>query len=280
MDIEKWVDEAASDWVAFRQAVHIILHAITIDDYLYLNMIMKGGMLLGIEHDSSRFTTDIDFSTAQTIQEISEPDFLKHLNDALIVATSELPYTLECSVQSCKLQPRKEARFPSLKLKVGYANSQDARAMKRLRGRNSPTVVKIDYSLNEKSYETEERYISEDDGFIKIYALIDIMAEKFRSIIQQIIRHRARRQDVYDLWYLIEKYDFTDEEREKILNSFKQKCQERVPDEYVQQDTLGREEIIKASAHEYADLRDEVEELPEFEETYSKVREFYENLPW
>lgn len=277
--LEKWVNEAQPDRVDFRQAVHLILHAIRIDDDLRSNMVMKGGMLLGIQHGNSRHTEDIDFSTERESVELDE--FKELLNDSLVIAADELPYTLACLVQSANLQPRKGGKFPSFKITVGYANTLNKGALKRLREGHSPSVIKIDYSLNEKSYNTEKIIVSEGEEHLVAYSVIDILAEKLRSLIQQVIRKRNRRQDVYDIWHLLGQYNFSDSDLDEILSSFKKKSLDRVPNEYIEKNVFQRGEIIKASQSDYAVLVEEIEgELPPFEEAYERMRLFFESLPW
>lgn len=278
-NITKWVNEAQPERLLFRQAVHTILHAITIDDYLRSNMIMKGGMLLGIQHGNSRFTEDIDFSTAQ--KDIQLDEFREQLNNALIVSADDLPYTLACEVQSGKLQPRKGGKFQSFQLTIGYANTQEPSSLRRLRRQASSDVIKIDYSLNEASYSTEEISISEDGECLVAYSIVDILAEKLRSIIQQVVRNRHRRQDIYDIWHLLNKYDLEKADLVEILGSFIKKSKHRIDAKYIDKNALQNKEIIEASRHDYNLLIDEVEgDLPDFEDAYREVRVFYENLPW
>lgn len=278
-NLDKWVEEAQPERLLFRQTIHTILYAITIDDYLRSNMIMKGGMLLGIQHGNSRHTEDIDFSTEK--KDIALDKFIEHLNDALVVASDELPYPLACIVQSANMQPKRGGKFPSFQLTIGYSSTLNVNAYKRLRNKQSSTVVKIDYSLNEKSYDTEDITISENGECLVAYSVIDILAEKYRSIIQQIVRKRSRRQDVYDIWHLLENYTFSTSDLSKILENFEKKSSERVPAEYITKDALQRKEIISASEYDYSLLIDEVEgDFPEFKDAYRKVRVFFESLPW
>jgi hypothetical protein len=54
------------------------------------------------------------------------------------------------------------------------------------------------------------------------YTLTDSIAEKLRSLSQQVIRNRTRRQDIFDLMLLVDKYPDLDEtEKQGILNSLK-----------------------------------------------------------
>ena len=43
------------------------------------------------------------------------------------------------------------------------------------------------------------------------YTLTDLIAEKLRSLLQQVIGNRTRRQDIFNLMLLIDKYLDLDE---------------------------------------------------------------------
>jgi len=286
-NISQWVNAAPSNYRQFRQAVHLILHGIGSDEYLCRNMIMKGGMLLGLRYQSSRFTEDIDFSTGLTLKDIDQETFEGHLRDALVVAEDEIPYPVTCRLQSIKIQPKKDAEkktFPSFKLQIGYADVQDEKAMSRLERGESLTTVKVDYSLNEASYEIETLFLDGEET-IQAYALTDLLAEKLRSIIQQISRRAAatpRRQDVYDVWYLLTQCDALSEPEKAItLDSLIKKSVGRVNPDILNQQTLAREDVRAISEKGYNNIRDEVAgELPTFDEAYHTVLKFYESLPW
>ncbi|MEG2433625.1 MAG: nucleotidyl transferase AbiEii/AbiGii toxin family protein, partial [Acinetobacter sp.] len=103
--IEDWIAAAPQDRVTFRQAVHIVLQSIASNDYLQPRMIMKGGILMGLRYQSSRFTEDIDFSTSMRYADIDEARFREELDESLQVASDELPYQVLCMVQSITIQP-------------------------------------------------------------------------------------------------------------------------------------------------------------------------------
>ena len=280
-NIAEWVKAAPVDRRLFRQAVHLILHGIGGDEYLRLNMIMKGGMLLGIRYQSSRFTEDIDFSVGHQLQEVDQDNFAQLLKNALVVAEDELPYQVTCRLQSLKVQPRSGGTFPSLKMKVAYSDQRDSSGMKRLNRGQSSQVVKIDYSFNEASYQVEELNLDGEE-MIQAYALTDILAEKLRSIIQQVVRNRNRRQDIYDIWHLLTTCPaLTAEEKQQVLESFKRKSEARIDSTFIHRDTLRRSDVKSASQVDYDTLKDEIAgDLPAFELAYERVVEFYESLPW
>ena len=63
VDMEAWVQQAPDKpQRGFREAVHIILESIGRSQHLHARMVMKGGLLMAIRYDSSRYTRDIDFS--------------------------------------------------------------------------------------------------------------------------------------------------------------------------------------------------------------------------
>ncbi|EGR3260077.1 MULTISPECIES: nucleotidyl transferase AbiEii/AbiGii toxin family protein [Vibrio harveyi group] len=282
--VEDWVHSAPGDRVEFRQAVHIILHAISSSPYLKPKMIMKGGMLLGIRYKSSRFTEDIDFSTEEKLADIDQDEFQQELNEALAEAADELPYQVKCLVQSLKIQPKGgEATFPSFNLKIGYANENNSSAMKRLSNGQSPRTVKIDYSFNETTYHTDQIALENDEeDSIITYGMTDLIAEKIRSIIQQPYRGRNRRQDIYDLNYLLSTIeDISSEEKLNILTTLLKKSEIRLPEGAINSETLDREDIRTMSKENYHLLKDEVSgELPDFDDAYQKVQDFYHSLPW
>jgi predicted nucleotidyltransferase component of viral defense system len=280
-DIKDWVEEASTTSnKEFRQAVHTILSSIASDSDLKANMILKGGILLAIRYKSHRFTTDIDFSTEKPRGgEITEDGVRKSLDSSLAQMVEELDYDLDCRVQSSKLQPRDvKSTYPSIKMKVGYAYKGTPQH-KRLLSLQSPNTISIDYSLNEATPNIEDLKLNLEEGILA-YSLTDLIAEKYRSLLQQVSRNRNRRQDVYDINLLVERFgDINDFERSKILNSLiiKSKAREISPDINSFEDP----DLKSRAKKEYHTLEDEIEgELPAFDELFQKVADFYRSLPW
>ena len=281
-DIKDWVEEASTtNNKEFRQAVHTILSAIASDSNLKANMILKGGILLAIRYKSHRYTKDIDFSTEKPRGgEITEDGVRKSLDSSLAQMVEELDYGLDCRVQSSKLQPRDvKSTYPSIKMTVGYAYKGTPQH-KRLLSLQSPNTISIDYSLNEATPNIEDLKLNLEEGILA-YSLTDLIAEKYRSLLQQVSRNRTRRQDVYDLNLLIEKFgDIDNFERSKILNSLIIKSKARLkiaPDINSFEDP----ELKSRAKKDYHTLEDEIEgELPDFEELFQKVADFYRSLPW
>lgn len=280
--IKNWVDSSPEGQENFRKAVHLILMAISLHDELSESMVMKGGILLGIRYGSNRYTTDIDFSTTSKISNLKEEELKEQINLKLIEAETELFYGIFCAVQKLKKMPKKlDATFPSLKITIGYSQKDNPATMRRMMRGESSQVVSIDYSFNEFTGGTQEIGITGEDS-IKAYDLVSLTAEKFRSILQQVVRNRGRRQDVYDISYLIDNFLMcTNEEKSMVLEMLLEKSKGKNIDEFLQKNALDDKRIIEKSSEGFKDMADEIEgELPDFEIIYKKVNNYFKSMPW
>jgi predicted nucleotidyltransferase component of viral defense system len=281
LDISKWVLQENNPLdLPFRQAVHTILYAVSVCQDISSEMIMKGAVLLAIRYQCIRHTKDIDFSTTRKRSGFDKDKFLSGMNQSLITATEALDYGLDCRVQSYQWKPPSpEASIPTLKIRIGYAYKHDRRAHKRLVSGNCSTVVEIDYSFNEVTCDVEDIALK-NGGRLSVYSYTDLVAEKYRAILQQSKRNRNRRQDVYDLYYLFTHHPPPAmSEKRRILESLIQKSAARAIE--AKPDSMKDPDIIERSMHEYQSLQAEIiGDLPEFEEAYRVVRLFFESLPW
>ncbi len=280
-DLSTWVEQEENPTERkFREAVHTILFAIGHSQNIAAQMIMKGAILLAIRYNCIRYTTDIDFSTSITRKEFDEIKFFSDLDECLVTATETLDYGLACRVQSHEYKPPgKDRSFPTLKIRIGYAYKGDQKNQKRLLSKKSLDVVEIDYSFNEATYNLED-LVLKNGGKLLAYSYIDLIAEKYRAILQQHQRNRSRRQDIFDLYYLFTHGNPPSRaDKHKILDSLIKKAAARE----ITADRLSMRdpEIIRRSKHEYHNLKSEIiGDLPEFDTAYNHVQSFYESLPW
>ena len=279
IDIVKWVEHQDLKEREFREAIHTLIVAISNSHTLKTNMVMKGAILLAIEFNGQRFTKDIDFSTDEKVSDVDIEKFLLELSEQLTLAVSKLPYGLDCRVQSHKQKPiSKDATFPTLTVKIAYAYKGNKQHKRLLVGKCS-TILEVDYSFNELNTEIDTIELM-DGSKIKAYSLADLVAEKYRAILQQKERNRYRRQDPYDIYWLLNKGYLVGEELQgKILESLSIKAASRGI--RATQHGLRDEEIIDRAKKEYSTLQDEIEgELPDFNKAYQAVKAYYEALPW
>lgn len=277
-DMVAWVGDAPENQTEFREAVHVILSAITRDPDLRDSMVMKGGILMGIRYRSPRFTSDIDFSSEAGLADLDPETIRKKLDSGMALASTRFDYDIDCRVQSCKVNPpnRPEASFPSIELSIGHAYKGTSKHQRLMQGQ-SPSVVSIDLSLNERILEVDNLRIDGGESLCA-YSLNDLVAEKIRSLLQQVVRKRFRRQDVFDLHLLLsnerDQMDLT-----AILKCLREKSLARGIEVGI--DSLENPEIRLRAKAEYHTLSDEVAgQLPDFDEAYQLLIALYRSLPW
>ncbi len=280
VEIEAWVAQAPQGQQGFREAVHTILDGIGHSQNLRARMVMKGGLLLAIRYDSSRYTRDLDFSTRDSYTTESAELLLAELQEGLVAAENRLPYDTACRLQSHKVQPKGENKtHHSLALKIGYASRSHAAQMTRLEAQSSPQVVEIDYSFNEAVFDVEVLEL-EGGATIHSYTLSNVLAEKMRSLLQQPIRKRNRRQDVYDIWLLLESGpELGTNELAKVHQILLASCKSKgiVPDLH----SMDSDAVVSMARQGYDELAaDVVDELPTFNDAMGRVAALYRSLPW
>ena len=278
VDVVEWVDEARNNPVEYRtrRATHIILAAIAKISPPY-TMYLKGGLLLGLVHNSPRATTDMDFTAAFQPREGIDTDVKKNLNKALTRVIAELGYAgSHAAVNKTAIFPKNmdrplgNADFPALKLQIRHVST--------FYGQQKTDHVDIDISFNELAPQRIDILNIGDGIEISAYSPADIVAEKYRALLQQIIRKRRRRQDVYDIDFLLQAYDFDADLMVSIHRSVVEKCRSRGinPDN----NSLDDPEIRDRSGAEWESIALETGALPEFGPCFENVCQFYRSLPW
>ena len=262
-----------------RQGMHAVIVATDKIGGEFPPMIMKGGVLMAVRYQSQRFTTDIDYSTTVRLDEIDVNNFIVNLDRNLQDTAENLGHDLMCAVQGHKVNPpRKDVTFPTLQVSVAVARASNAKEMKKLRLKTAANTVSVDYSFNKCAAQTELLDVSEAAG-VRAYDLTDLIAEKYRSLLQQTVRHRARYQDVYDLHFLLTTCGVLDSDTcSEILRKLLQSIEGKLSEPRGQE--LRDPAVIKKSRERYAELDSQVDSPPPFDTAYSFITTFYEQLSW
>ena len=282
IDVAGWVERASADPVAYRQrqTVEVTLNAIAMTATLNDKLFLKGGILMGLAYDSPRQTADIDLTTLFEAGPEIDAQITELMNAAFPRAAAQLGYVdLIVKVQSVKRMPKRifeDAEFPALKMKVAFAE-RGTKQEKALEERRAPGVIDVDISFNETLRQIQILELTGGQE-LQAYSLVDLMAEKYRAMLQQKERNRNRRQDVYDLNRLIESEKFDDGFQTQLLEAFVDKCRSRHIEPTAQ--SLEDPEVKARSGKEWETMELEVGEIPEFEPCYARVSAFYRNLPW
>ena len=282
INVGEWVERARADPVAYqqRQTIEITLNAIAITAPLDGRMLLKGGILMGLAYDSPRQTTDIDL-TADLGADGEVAGRIRALIDsALPRASAALGYAdLVVTVHSVKALPKgifEDARFPALKLKVASARRGTRQELALARG-HAPVVIDIDISFNETWRHIQVLELTGGNE-LWAYGRVDLIAEKYRALLQQVSRRRNRRQDVYDLNLLVADDTIDGAHCREILDVFVTKCASRGL--HPSYESLDNPEVKARAGADWEAMELELGELPEFEECFARVLSFYRELPW
>jgi len=284
VDLSEWSAAASGNPQVERerQATEVFLAALgmtqTCQDKIYL----KGGILVGAIYASGRNTADMDFSTTST-PDITFPETLsEELQAAFPRAAAQLGVpNLRLKMQSVKFRPRKntfaESDFPAVEAKFAYA-LDGSKQQAALEAGTCPDVLYADISFNEPISCVQTVKMKGANSEILVYSLHDLVAEKLRALLQQITRDRYRRQDVFDLYYLMENAHVSNIPKELLLRTFREKCASRGIEPT--QQSLDDDEVRRRASSEWGTLSREVDVLPDFDTAYNAVSELYRSLPW
>ena len=283
VDVAEWVERVRSDPVAYqqRQTTEIVLNAVAMLGPLGARMVLKGGILVGLAYNSPRQTTDIDLTADFPVNSPIRDKVRDLLRSAFPRVATSLGYPdLVLGIHSIQYLPKglfATAKFPALKLKVASARRGTASEEALQEGKPTNCVIDVDISFNEPMHEIQVLELTGGQELLA-YSLVELIAEKLRAVLQQVGRRRNRRQDVYDLDRLIGEQQIDDDLCAQILEVFVEKCRSRGIEP--SRASLDDPEVKRRSAAEWDTMKLELGEVPNFEDCYARVAEFYRSLPW
>lgn len=283
VDIRSWVEAAKADAPRYRdrQVTEIVLTSIGLAPSLKDTLVLKGGTLMALAFKSDRLTGDVDF-TAQVPPDGFEEKLVKELNELMPRTATRLGYlNLICRVQSVEKKPRPDnfldRDFPALLVRVGSAE-RGTRQEEKLAAGQASRVHQLEISFRDQVYAFQELCLIDAGVAVQGFTLCELIAEKLRALLQQPIRKRNRRQDVFDIAFLIETNELDDEDRRTIHDTLLAKCRTR--DIEVSRKSLTEPEVVERARADWETLKLEVADLPPFDECFALVRNLYEQLPW
>lgn len=283
VDVRAWVEAARSNPAQYRdrQVTEIVLAAIGLAPNLNTNLVLKGGAVMALAFKSNRVTADVDFTSMAEPAGFAD-QIAKELNAVLPRTAVRLGYLdLLCRVQTVKKMPRplnfEEFDFPALLIRIGSAERGTGEE-KRLEAGRATRVLDIEISFRDQVYAFQELNLTGPGVAVRAFTLHEIIAEKLRALLQQPIRKRNRRQDVYDIAYLVETNELTEEDRRNILETLIEKCRTRGIE--ATPASMDDPEVRRRAEVDWNTLALELDDLPPFDERFAMMRELYVSLPW
>ena len=283
VDVRAWVEAARADPTRYRdrQVTEIVLTAIGLAPSLHANLVLKGGAAMALAFKSIRVTGDVDVTSMVEPADLAEK-LTPELNDLLPRTAIKLGYLdLLCQVQSVKKMPRAETfedhDFPALRVRIGSAKRGTSEAAKLAEGKAS-RVLDVEISFRDHVYTFQELNLKGAGVAVRTFTIHELVAEKLRALLQQPVRKRNRRQDVYDIAFLIDGHDFDDDDKTIILATLIEKCRSRGID--ARQNSMDDPEIKQRAQADWDTLALEIGDLPPFDERFALMRDLYISLPW
>jgi len=283
VDIRAWVEAARANPALYRdrQVTEIVLAAIGLTPSLHRTLVLKGGALMALAFGSHRLTTDVDFTA------MAEPGgFAQLLTDEL---NAQMPRTaielghadLVCRIQTVEKKPRPQNftghDFPALLVRIASA-TRGTNEQKRLNAGNASRVLDIEISFRDQVYESQQLNLTDAGVSVCAFTIHELIAEKLRALLQQVARKRNRRQDIYDIAFLLEGHQMGPDDRAAIHDTLVKKCRTRGIEPGA--DSLDDAELVRRARADWDTLKLEVPDLPPFDRQYAIVRDFYATLPW
>lgn len=295
VDIGDWIDAKAGHPVEHRrrQVVDVLIKAIANAAVLRDALFLKGGALMNLVYRSPRMTTDVDFTTVAP-RDGFERCIADTLDREMSLAALDLGYThLLFRIQNTEMRPpQPDFPWPTLRLNIGFAERGGPQE-RRLSIGQAAHVLHVDISFNEPVFDWQEVEIHSDGGndgtsgtgdentgaVILAYSVHELVAEKLRAIIQQNLRNRYRRQDIYDVARILSICIFDDGERRRIFEIFLAKSRSR--DIEPTRGMIDEPELYERSREQYDDMAfDHMGGRLDFHADFTVVAAFYRSLPW
>jgi predicted nucleotidyltransferase component of viral defense system len=175
----------------------VVLTSIGSSAELFARLALKGGNALRFVHGNLRSTLDLDFTAEGDFPDDSE-SIRTLLNSALRGAERQFQVKARC--QKVNRNPKNpQATLPTYAVTVCFQLPGDRYYQNFDERKNFAEVVELEISLNDVLCETIEQRLSATTHPVRVCSLEDILAEKLRALLQQLIRGRNRPQDVYDI---------------------------------------------------------------------------------
>lgn len=204
-----------------------VLAAIGQDEEIRENLIFKGGTCLKKCYfgDNYRYSQDLDFTTMYSL--ITDQKLDKYISRVVVTATK----------LAREFNNRIDFTVDSYKERQPHPFNQKAYTLRaQLPWQRTPlTKIKLEISRDEKVVNLPNKapilheYGEKLSQQLFVYTLEEILAEKYRAILQNQERLkeklwiRSRVRDFYDLWCILTKFNYL-LKRDTFHKIFKAKC--------------------------------------------------------
>jgi predicted nucleotidyltransferase component of viral defense system len=187
-----------------RYAQFAVLRGIAATPRLRQTVVFKGGNALDFVWHPNRSTRDLDFSLDMALApsplhlDAFAASFQQDLSAGLARVAPRLGMGFR--VVSVRQQPPGPNRtLATFRASVAYALPDEPTLLVRLRrGETINRSLPVELSINEV-IGADQMVELEPGALLRVATLEDIVAEKLRALLQQVVRNRSRAQDLLDI---------------------------------------------------------------------------------
>ena len=205
LEATEWAKSTGSDTATgrFRFAQYLVLCSVASVRDLRNTLVFKGGNALDFAWQPNRSTLDLDFTIDGG--DFDENSLSASLALGLIAVSRQSGALLQ--LHSVTQQPRGANRTRvTYKTIFGYALPDELALRQRMeRGLKSSRTIQADISKNDPICASTS-FRLDDQRELRICTIEDIVAEKLRALLQQVVRNRQRPQDVLDIALAVERH--------------------------------------------------------------------------
>ena len=236
-----------------------ILQAVAKHSELSKAIIFKGGTVLKkVYFEDYRFSEDLDFTLLKN--DISNQQIFDYFNEVFEYVKEEANIPLEIIDDN-------EHEDGGINFYISYIGP--------LGGMGAHKSVKVDISKSEElQFEPINKdvfltYTDQEEHKLLCYTLDEILVEKLRSIMQ-----RMQARDFYDIWYLLE---INGLEIEFFITEFIAKCESKKvnPQDFFKK---LEQRLPQYKARWQKSIKEQIQNLPEFEQVERKVMRHFKKL--
>lgn len=212
----------------------------------------KGGNALRFVFMNVRATIDLDF-TAESDFPDNEAEIRALITQAVDAGARRFGVVMRLS-SSKRHPPAGAGTMPTWEVRVAWQLPGD-RHFEDLHvfpGRIA-TTIEVEISLNDVICETQSAALDPERRVqVRVCVLEDIIAEKLRSLLQQKVRRRHRKQDLYDIARMVMVHGAA-LDRGKVSSYFIRKCSAR---DIEPGRSAFDEEVLRRASFDYESLFD------------------------
>ena len=235
------------------------LQGVAHHEHLRTVLVFKGGTVLKkFYFEDYRFSEDLDFTLNNS--EVTNEQIFDGFHEVFEYIKEEANIPLE-------LIDDNEHEDGGINFYISYTGP--------LGGKGKQKSVKLDISRSELiCFDPVPKpaiglYCDQDEFELLCYPLKEILIEKMRSVMQ-----RMQPRDFYDIWYLLE---IEQMDLEFLLPEFSQKCEHKDLHSADFEDAL-QKRLPLYQARWSGSIRDQIQELPEFEQVEREVQRHFRNI--